>query len=280
MIEIQLDNENHFNVQMKYVGDKNRLASATDVKFIDDNTLLCASFSGCYLLIYDLNKSTCIEKIYTYVKNKKSMIDLIHLYNGKIYVTHFLNKCIGIYLLQNNKIIFDSVISTELYGTPHGIFFNDDMVIYTTVNTSSIILNNQKIYQHVNKSQIQSVSFYNNKIIACGTYARVESFSNKNKMKSFIIELIKNNDGTYLSKCFEYNNCRFDGMCIYENKLFVCDQYNDRIMIFEIHTVAESLCFDLINTVNDVSFCHGCDFYNNKLAVACYGTCSIKIFDM
>ncbi len=279
-MEIKLDDENSISMNMRYIGDKCRSATITDVKFIDDVTILCASFSGCFLLIYDLSKSICVEKIYTCVKSERAKIDLIYLYDNKIYVTHIEKKCIGEYLLKNNKITFSKFISTKMHGKPHGIYCNDNSLIYTTVNTCSIIFNDKKIYKHANGSQMQSVSIYNNKIIACGTYSPATRFSNKYGIKSFIVVLFKNYDNTYSSQCFEYNDCRYDGMCIYENKLFICDQYNSNVLFFEIHDKDHLISFELIKKINDVSFCHGCDYYNDKLAVACYGTCSVKIFDM
>lgn len=289
MKEILFNEENNCSMYKQYLNNKERLSTITDVKFINATQLLIASFSGCFISIYDLTNDCIIDKHYTQFKKYKTPIDLIFLHNNIIYASHINANSIGIYKIINNKIFFDKHIDTKKYGNPHGIYCNGDIILYTTINTCSIIkinIQNENslddfthflIYRHTPKSQIQSVICFDSTIIACGTYASITSKINKDLMKSFIVVIHENTSET---QYFEYDNCRFDGICIHNDVLFVCDQFNSKVCSFQIKNDNGVVQFEKINEITNMDFCHGVDYDGGKLAIACYGSNSVKIIDM
>jgi hypothetical protein len=267
---ILFNDENNSMMPYQYLNTKKRLSTMTDVKFINDNIIIGASFSGCYLCIYDIHNDIFIDKYYLKFNNKYINVDLIAINNNYIYGSHIAEFLIGVYSYANHKINLIKFISTKKFGRPHGLYIDNHNLYYTTTN-GLCIKNNSVIYKCDNK-QIQSINFFNNDFIIITVSLPATFVINDTICVSEII-FIKSN------RVFSFINKRFDGSSIKDNKLFVCDQYNSEINIFNI-SYNNTYTLEHIDTISNTIFCHGCHCYNNKLAVACYGTNSIDIFNV
>jgi hypothetical protein len=254
----------------QFLNNKKRLSTITDVKFINNDILACASFSGCYLCIYNMNNDTIINKYYLQNNNKYINVDLIAIDKLYIYASHIQEYLIGIYSYKDYKINLIKYISTYLYGRPHGLYIYK-YLYYTTTN--GLCVENNKILYKMKNTQIQSIGMYNNDIIITAVTLPATFVNNNYEIISYI-KFINTND------LFEYKNKRFDGITIKDNYLFVCDQYNSEIIIFNIIKNNNKYLLQELTSIKNTSFCHGCHCYNNILAVACYGTNSIELFDV
>ena len=278
-MEIIFDNENHLSIEPRYIKHRRRHPTMTDVRFITDEIILCASFVGCSLMFYNIKENKHISKTYTYVKGKKAVIDLISICDDYVYVSHIDEKCIGKYMLNHDfTITFIDTISTSKHGRPHGIFVKNNDVFYTTIDVESIILNDTTIYVHPETSQMTSVVLFDEFLIAGGTYTPVTAKGRSAiKIKSFFV-IMKKNDNRYdFIKCIDVDNARYDGLSIRDNKIYICDQYNDKVDIYELVKDKDMLNLIKIKHVGGFPMCHGCDFYNGKLAATCYETNSIIV---
>lgn len=254
----------------RYLSDRKREATITDVKFITDDKIVYASFLDCYLVLYRSSDKVILSKIYTYVKKRKAEVDLISICNGKIYVSHIYQECIGIYALNGDKIEYVDMIQTK-HGRPHGIFVRENEMLYTTVNTYSVVKNGNVVYKHDQSSSMQSVALFKKYIICVGTYLGVDTNATPGAVKSYIVIInIDDNSNSH----FDVINVRYDGLCVNNDKLYVCDQYNSKI---DIYCIDPNAVITKSGEIHGMSFCHGCDVFNGKIAVACYGTNSIKI---
>jgi len=268
---ILFDNENNSQMYEQFLNEKKRLSTMTDVKFINNNIIIGASFCGCYLCIYDINNDTMIDKYYLKLNNKYINVDLIAIDDKYIYCSHISEYLIGIYSYKNYKINLIKYISTRMFGKPHGLYVNNNNLYYTTIN-GLCIKNNKIIYKCENK-QIQSIDLFNNNVII--TTVSLPATYIKNNFDN-ISSIIFINTGDI----YEYKNKRFDGISIKDNKLYVCDQYNSEVIVFNIINDNNKYILEQIDCIKNNEFCHGCHCYDNMLAIACYGTNSINLYDI
>jgi hypothetical protein len=269
---ILFNNENNSKMIYQYLNKKQRLSTMTDVKFINNNTIVTGSYYGSYICLYDILNDTMIYKYYLKLYNKYINVDLIAIHDNLIYCSFINEFLIGIYSFNNNKINFVKFISTKNYGRPHGLFINNTDIYYTTTN--GFCIKNNKIIYKSEGNQIQSVNMYNNDVVI--TTVSLPATFVPNNLENVISSIIFINT----NDVFEYNNKRFDGISIKDNKLYVCDQYNSEIIVFNITNNDNKYTLEQIYCISNTEFCHGCHCYDNMLAVACYGTNSINLYDI
>jgi len=257
------------NINQKYVNKKLRVASMTDVCFVNKTQILCASFDSASIALYDLE----LDKLLLKYKctGCDAFIDIMDYdpINKLIYTTHLRNYEIRTHLLYNSQITEINRIKT--IGKPHGLKLIDGALYYTTLEGDLVRQtgNHHKIiFSTRGKIQLQDVTSINNVIYLSGTTTQVTSKSKKMPVESYIIDV-------NTKKYHKLVNRRFDGIDSYNKYIFACDQYNSEVIILDMSNGYPVL----VATIKDMHFCHGCHYFNGKLAVALYGTNSVKIID-
>ena len=274
--------ENYF----AYVRDRPRYATMTDVVFINQRLLLCASFADRNIIIYDLGDADkgafsgiLDNHVYEPYNANIELIDYDHN-NSLIYSSHVLLMQVRISTLMQSKIIEMQIIDMSNFGQIHGVHVYQNSVYCTSIYPTGFLIKDQQIiYQADAPQQIQDICCYKHYQFITTTKCSVSKFKNRNEGVEFpessIIEITTDAH-------FKFDKSRFDGIYIDSEtaQLFVCDQYNSKVLIFKIIEPMETpdkISLMPVTEITDLPFCHGCHYYQNKLATACYGNNSIKI---
>ena len=166
------------------------------------------------------------------------------------------------------------------FGQIHGVQFYQNSLYCTTICPTGLLIKDQQIIYQVDvPQQIQDISCYKHYQFITITKCSVSKYRTRHSSveypESSIIEITTDTH-------FKFDKSRFDGIYIDSEtaQLFVCDQYNSKVLIFKIIEQVNQISLMPVTEITDLPCCHGCHYYKNKLAAACYGNNSIKIIDL
>lgn len=270
-----------------------RIATVTDVKFLNKNILVVAHREAAELYLIKI-KDTKLEIVDSLIltnepdKTKYGDAfhpDLISIDKNTIYMTCYGSMCCIVKII-NDKLIYHSIILLNKKGISyHGICvknqflylggcnYTDRTTLLTKYNTRNGKIS--KIKTGINGYRIKTIDIYQNKFIfgldtGGGVY------------KDYKFMMYVNTKGK-LNKVYEtntVNNSQVDGSIVYKNHYFSTvhegNQRSGYILVYRIH----SNHLTLVNKVKCHDFPHGIDIFDNKLAYTSYSKSSITILPL
>lgn len=293
MFNITLKNLNRSIYGPLYIGTTKRLATATSVKFIDNNHLCATNLVGMYLDLYefdyDMKTYKLLDTINTTYNNDLCITDLIDYHNNLLVSSNFDKGTQTFYQIFDNKLLHYK--SLPLYcNIPqycHGVKFykySKDVLCFTYNKQFKVMFvnytNNNIMYEinYLPNFNPKDIAFINeNKMLIYYSTSDVVGQSNNREFISRIVYLEFNliNKSHQIIDTYDIKECHGDCIVFYKNIILVNNQIGDNIMAFCINNEK----IQMIESLDGYDKPHGIDInYDNKLiAVSNYGDNTIKI---
>jgi len=268
------------NFPKAYVGNRLRIATATDVHFVSDTKILVASLANKKIYFIDItNEIKIIDEIDT--PNYPDLIDYKHgdiiTANNPIFKLGETHGSISLFQLINDKLVFKKNIILENIK-PHSCNFLDkDNVIVCNVGdnkTGCLILNlNEEKYTIFNnfKNYPKDAYITENNILLITSGKASPNIKNENINSNLYLY-----DKNYLKLDEIEILGQIDGITLNGENGFITLQNEDAIIYFKLLNNK----FEVIKKINGFDFPHGISSLNDKIIVTNYGDNSIDILNI
>lgn len=288
MLSIKLSDLNRSHYGPLYVGNTQRLATATSIRFIDSSHLCVSHLVGMYIQLYmfDFNTKSfkLLDQIDTTYNGKTCITDLMDRKENLLVTSNFDLGTQTFYKIENNKLTFYKELPDFFYGKQrcHGIkFYNDDIICFTLNSKFSVMFvdynRKEVLYQfdylpNYNPKDIAFTSDY--KMIIVYSTSNITPLISENKRKSTIVYLefnVKDKTHTILDE-YDIHNHHADSITFKKGVIFLGNQIEDTI-----DTLSLNNRISHIETINGFNKPHGVDVYDDFLGVSNYGDNTIKV---
>jgi WD40 repeat protein len=226
-------------LEIKWFRRMSRYDTLTDVKFLNEDTLICANreCGKIYLIKFSLNptQANVIFKTDTVFNNNLKYIDLFFVNNDLIYFVS-LDNTIGCLKLENNRLIKHNLITVPGNFYFHSITFHptDKDIVYLAgalYNPKLVVFNikTKEILHEISLKNmpgqlLKDVKFLNENTIAVSGSGGLISKTNKNQTYTSKLGVYNSNTFEPLD-VIEFENSHTDGLGIDEqNNIYIACQ--------------------------------------------------------
>lgn len=268
-----------------YVGDHVRDSTATSAVILNDNTLACCHFDGrrIFLIRFDIERRTysLLHSLDTTYGGRPCETDLMAGDGaGNLVTTNFfLNTC-SIYRFENDRIRFIRDLGYDAGNRVHGVkFFSPDIIAVTSRGRSGGVHffdvgSSAPVFVLSTPGQgAQDLCFLSsNRLVMISTLGHPALHARQ--IYSSVIQLIEfsiYSDKASLLRRRELRSTHLDSIVMYQDRLYVTDQYNNKVIVIDPVTLDE------VDTYQGYDFCHGIDVNFGVLAVSNYGDNTIVL---
>lgn len=286
--KIHIDEPNRVESNWHFVGERQRLATLTGVRFVEDNRLVATHLVGQKIYLFDFNQQDdCNRKlnsIETQYNGKATGTDLLDYDGANRLLTSNFNDGSGS-LYEINDLTLQHVKDFPLpdsRGNCHGARFYDRDTVCLTTNKNELWFVDIETALPISKIQmpfhIKDLCFIDDKLalapFALNSPANSEKPAYASGLLYFSFDL-KNSRFSVIDKCF-LKPCAFDAISWDETneRFIITDQYGDRLIVASL----ASGRIEILGQVDGFSFPHGLDCQKDRVAVTNYGKSSIDIF--
>lgn len=274
--------------------DQSRVATMTDVKFINNNTLVACHRAAAEVFLIKIINNT-FEMIDSMVLDKEPHKyfyrdafhpDLMSHHNGMIYLSEYGPTYCVLTVYANKLIYVGAHKANNVNIQYHGIFANDQglylggcnpaIITYIGNNKPAIHLISSKNY--VNE-RVKTISLYNNLFIVCFDILISEGKYKEIDTRIRILKQDQNNNLDIIDESVYIKDSQPDGAVIYKD-YFLCTRHCaikrcGVISIYKIH----SNKLELIKEIECENFPHGIDINENKIVYTSYAKSAIFMID-
>lgn len=293
---IRLPDINRTEYGPLFLGERQRLATCTAVKFIDDDRLLAASLVGLriYLMRYEMatGHHEILDDVATRFDGKPAMIDLIDFDGGEtVAASNFHHRSASLYRLAGDRLEFDRdlPIDDPDRGCCHGVKFvppeNRILCLSTVMRNHSIyfidVAENEIVYKFADGEwRPKDICFIDRDLlIVAATDASPAHEARRPPVTKFsLVELDLSAGRHRILDEMLVENCHADCCRHAGGKIYVADQMSDMVRILAVDR-------DGLRPAGEIggySFPHGLDILPEAglLAVANYGNNSLVLKEL
>jgi hypothetical protein len=269
-----------------YFGEKSRIPSHTDVKFLSKTRLVIAHrFSGKLFLVDIQNeKYKIVHSCNIMYKGKLDFPDLMDVYENKVYVVN-LNSLLHIFEIKYDMIRYVKTVTLDTNFEYHGLHVYESKVFAvttTSMNKSPFIITEYNLITE--KKRNISIQGNTNRMkdivfLAKNMAVILTNFNNREKGLGKLKEIYDSEivlcsfDGNQFTvvdtKPFE--GCHIDSLAVKGNAVY-CTCVFDMEGSFVLKGVIEENRFVSISKIPSPPFTHGIDIFEEQIALASYGT--------
>jgi hypothetical protein len=301
-MEFVITSPNTYNRSAQWFGNNARYETTTDVKFLDDNTLVVADRRAAMLQLIEFDITTktikvidTVSLIYTYdklsfINGKIAKVrtpefpDLITIHNNTVYIAS-LNNTVTTVQIVNRKFMKPKLIKLNNNGSYHGITINPtahnilylSSALYTpklvicdlnTLKTQDVILDGFK-----NKPLRQTRFLDDTHIVCVGGDGIPSNHKPTDRYNSYV--------GVYSLpnfKCIDIvtlHLSHIDDVCVYNDNIYVVYQSDAQSKVLNYKFINNKLVH--IRDIPVGGFPHGIDARNNLLAVTSMTRSSVQL---
>ena len=277
-----------------FLKDQGRVATMTDVKFINKDTLVACHRAAAevYLIKIINNTFQIIDSIvldkepHKYRHSDAFHPDLMSYHKGIIYLSEYgPNYCMV--KVNDNKLIYINAYAGNNVNIPyHGILANDQglylggcdsaIITYIKNNKNNIHLFSSKNFR---KERIKTISLYNNLYILC-----FDIHISKGKYKQLdtrirILKQDENNNLNIIDESIYIQDSQPDGAVVYKDYyLFTRHCSIKRCGIIGIYKIHNNK-LELVKEIECENFPHGIDVNENRIVYTSYTKSAIFMID-
>ena len=265
-----------------YAGDRPRYATATAASFVDNNTILVASYLNKKIYLIDITDNTfnILSEVST-----PHYPDLMDYKDGVIITTNrtdgdFNPGGISVYNLIGNEILYKKTIIIDRLNQLHGCRVIDEKNFIIT-NTSN---NERGVYTlnyDTEKTQIfndfeyfpKDVWVYDDRVLIISSHSR-PSGTGKVEITNSYIYLYEFPSYKKIDELLFYGQT--DSLTYHNGDGFITSQGQDSLLHFKINNDK----FENVKLIDGFNFPHGVASNGEKLIVTNYGDNSIDILSL
>lgn len=269
------------------IKNRKRPASATSVKFLDPNTLVCCSFLGrtLYLIHLDHEAATSrvLDSVETTYMGADTETDLCHANEfGQIVTSNFYKGTFTRYQRLGENLATTEDLGFKVEGFVHGIkYYTSDILVATaTTKKTGVYFFDQNTCQQLLfipvPTKTQDVCFLSKeRMVVLTTHGAPKRKDQPGYHSDLLLYEFDLSKRSYqLLRAASYSDCHFDCAVVHDGQIFLTDQVNDRVKIFDREDLQQT------GEIRGFSFPHGLDIAFGLMAVTNYGTNDIDILKM
>lgn len=271
-----------------FIKNRKRSACATSVKILDPSTLVCCSLLGRTMYLVKFDRRTCaahvLSTIETSFEDSGTETDLCDANDaGQIVTSNFYKGSGSLYQRVGDAIVKVSDFPFRVNGFAHGVKFYRSGIVAMTITTGRpgvffFHTNEDEELLHIPIENVkaQDVCFLSDTkmVVVANHGAPTKQGQNGYRSDVMLFEFCINSRTYTLTKTASYTDCHFDCATAHNSHIFVTDQVNDSVKVFD------SIDLYQVDEIKGFSFPHGLDIAFNLMAVTNYGTNDIDIIPL
>ena len=268
-----------------YIGERVRKSTATSVVLLDATTLACCHFNGCrmFLIRFDLERGThtLLDAIDTVFNGQRCETDLMSGDGaGRLVTTNFFQLTCSLYQRVGDRLQFVRDLAYRAGNRVHGIkFYDPDMVAVTSrygaggVHFVDLNTMQRRFFLGAPGLSVQDVCFPNPSRAITVLVDGSPQFTPRRIYSSVVHAIdfsIKARTGKVVRERI-FKAAHFDNVVLYQDRLFITDQYNNVVVVLDPETLEQ------VDALDGYDFPHGLDANFGMVAVSNYGTNTVEI---
>ena len=284
VFNIPLEDLSQPDWRAQFIGTRQRFATATAVRFIDPNTMVCSSLlaSKIYLIRFDRAKRTynVLDSVDTTYEGNRVQTDLLDIDGyGNVVTSNCTAGSMTLYRYERDKIFFVRDLPTDIDDFCHGArFFGTDVVVATmhrvqpgvhffNVHTMERLLYIPSVFR------AKDVCFLSGqRMILLTTDGAPKPEAQQLYFSQAQLIEFNLHDKTYKVLTQQtYEKGQFDSGMVHKGRLYAVDCYRGCVLIADANTL------DQIGEIGSYDFPHGIDINYGMIALTSYGNNSISI---
>lgn len=278
-------------------GSQSRIANVTACKFVTEDIIVIAhrAVAKVYLIkiLPDSNTYEILDSIQLGFGSLYYHPDGMDLYNNKVYISAFTDKCCVIEIINNERLLFKRLFSVVPRMSYHGVYVND-----TGIYLGACCVNPRSTFQET--IPIHCFMHQSNEIIEYDTGFKrrvkgLQLFDNESKMivvsddkgkgrrnlfDSFVVlyDINDSTDALELADDFIMKNSQVDGI-IMKNAIWYATIHdaNNECGYIVVGTISISKKLMFLSKISCDNFPHGIDLNFGNLMFTCYGSSSFTV---
>jgi tetratricopeptide (TPR) repeat protein len=284
VFEVAMEELNQCGRAPLYIHRRARSATSTSVKLLDRNTFVSCSFVGqrAYLVRFDEERGTSevvgsVDTTYAGEKVETDSCDADA--DGNVITTNFYLGNATLYRCRGGQIAHVRDLPLNLGGFVHGVkFFRPGIFAVTAASGRTGVhffsLDSCAPLLHVPSDlKTQDIHFLSERrmvvLFACG--APKTQHGAKYHSEVHIVDFRLEDRTFKVVARMTYENAHLDCCASAGGKLYITDQYNDRVMVLDPQTLKP------LGQFGGYDFPHGIDIRFDTLAVSNYGSNRVRI---
>lgn len=265
----------------QFIGTRQRFATATAVRFINSNTLVCSSLLACkiYLIRFDRAKRTyyMLDSADTIYAGNRVQTDLLDIDgHGNVVTSNCSAGSTSLYRYERDKIFFVRDLPTDIDDFCHGArFFGTDVVVATMhrVQPGAHFFSMERLLYIPSVFRAKDVCFLSGRrmILLTTDGAPKPEAQELYFSHAQLIEFNLHNKTYAVLAQQAYEKGQFDSGMVHKDRLYALDCYRSCVLIADANTL------DQIGEIGGYDFPHGIDINYGMIALTSYGKNSISI---
>lgn len=268
----------------QFIGRRQRFATATAVRFIDSNTLVCSSLLACkiYLIRFDLANGiyNVLDSADTMYGANRAQTDLLDIDgHGNVVTSNCSAGSMSLYRYVRDKIFFVRDLPTNIDDFCHGArFFGTDVVVATMHRVQPgvhffNVRTMEKLLYIPSAFRAKDVCFLSGRrmILLTTDGAPKPEAQELYFSEAQLIEFDLHNKTYEVLAQHTYERGQFDSGMIHEDRLYAVDCYRGCVLIADADTLEQ------VGEMGGYNFPHGIDINYGMIALTSYGDNSISI---
>lgn len=278
-------------------GSQSRIANVTACKFITEDTVVIAhrAVAKVYLIKISTDSNTyeILDSLQLQFGSLTFHPDGMDLYNNKVYITAFTDKCCIVEIVNVERLLFKRLFSVVPRMSYHAVYVNNTGIYFGACCANPRSVSQQTIPIHCFMHATNEVIEYDT-----GFKRRVKGlqlFDNDSKMivvsddkgkgrrnifDSFVVlyDIDHSSHSLELADDFIMKNSQVDGI-IMKNTIWYATIHDadDECGYIVIGTISISKKLMFLSKISCDNFPHGIDFNYGCLMFTCYGTSSFTV---
>lgn len=269
------------------IKNRKRPASATSVKLLDPDTLVCCSFLGRTLYLIHMDPEACSSRVLSSVettyKGEGTETDLCDANrSGQIITSNFYKGSFTQYHRSGDFITKIEDLGIKVDGFVHGVKFVSADVIAVTATTGQTGVhffdrNTSELLLFIPvPTKTQDVCFVAaNRMVVLTTHGAPKRKSQPGYRSDLLLfEFDIAEKSHRLLRAATYSDSHFDCAVAHQDQIYLTDQVNDCVKVFDPKDLRQT------GKIGGFCFPHGLDIAFGLMAVTNYGTNDVHIIPM
>ncbi|MEO0492824.1 MAG: hypothetical protein AAF081_05355 [Actinomycetota bacterium] len=290
--KIHFHDDNLSQAVTLYAGPRSRLATMTDVVFLDGRHMIVTNLAGQQIHLLRRSRRTgrwdVIDTVITSVFGERTRTDLASLHRGtrRVAVSNCWNRSASIYRYSRWGIRHerDIPVTEEGAGFSHGVEFSPDgrhLVIVDSNRTCKVrfydVGTGEEIYAFAEEDlRPKDASFIDRDLLAVPmcTGSPTPDAADQYHTSILLYRVAAEAGHHEQVDRVELPLAHTDGVFHDRGEVFVADQTNDVVKVYAV--TGERLAF--VRDIPGISFPHGIATHRDTVAVTSYGDASVNLF--
>jgi len=268
-----------------FIGERARRSTATSVVLLDPTTLACCQFDGCRMSLvkFDLGAGTSsvVGSIDTIFGGKRCETDLMTWDGrGNLMTTNFYQQTCSLYRYEEGQIRFVRDLAYQAGDRVHGIKFADSKTAAVTSRGKAAgvhffdLESLRRVFLVPSRGESgQDLCFTEE-----GRLALITTLGHPSlfavpiySSRIYLIEYDVASGRFAVTARREFKTSHFDNMVCYAGRLYVTDQYNERVVTLDARSLEPT------GDLWGYTFPHGLDANFGIIAVTNYGNNTLSL---